>query len=462
MPEVQSSLHDSFSTLDWDGWLARRRWFVRRPGTPSAVLEDVIPLGPGMVSCFVRVGEDLYFAPLSSEREKTRDGMRDASGTWWFDGLLDSGAVEALLGSCLGAPTRGGRVELASRVLDGRSLEASLGGAVRLGTAEQTNSWALCGDSFVKVFRKLDFARNLDVETLEGLASRRDLSIPRLRAVLEALSPRGTAVVAAVQEAIAHERNAWEEACAAVASVAAGERAPVDGWGVLGRRVAELHAAMSEVFGVEALAEGRREGFGSAAAALARDVVSELAASKREGWPEAVVRDAEAFADRAEGLHALFAGAAPAGLPLQRVHGDLHLGQILSRSGDWTIIDFEGEPARPAHERAAFAHVAKDVAGMLRSFDYACRAGLPEGADPAAAARARAWRETAREAFLDGYFGVERVATLWPELETERSWLLSLHEAEKAFYELRYELRHRPDWMGIPLGGLLALSAMER
>lgn len=461
MSEVQRALLDSFSSLDWDGWLPRRRWFVRRPGVSHAVLEDVVHVDSALVCCFVRVQEDLYFVPLASEPEKRRDGMKDGNGAWWHDALEDVESVRQLLDACFRPSERGASFRIEARVLDRGALDRSRGGEVRLGSAEQTNSWAMCGDSFVKVFRRIDFARNLDVETLEGLASRRELSVPRLRAVLEARRGGETAVIAAVQQVVAHERNAWEEACAAVASVAAGESADVERWAVLGKRVAELHAAMSDVFGTATLPDAGRATFGSAAAALARDVVSELAASRREGWTDAVARDADAFAGLAEGLHALFAGTAPAGLPLQRVHGDLHLGQVLSRGGDWTIIDFEGEPARPAHERAAPAHAAKDVAGMLRSFDYACRAGLPEGADAAAGERSRAWRDAARSAFLRGYFDVGGVAALWPASREERSWLLSLHEAEKAFYELRYELRHRPDWMPIPLGGLLALASAQ-
>lgn len=461
MHEVQQALLDSFSMLDWDEWLPRRRWFVRRPGVWHAFLEDVVLLDSSLLCCFVRAGDDLYFVPLACELEKTRDGMRDDNDSWWYDALEDVESVRQLLDACFRPSERGAEYRIETRVLDRGPLDRSREGVVRLGSAEQTNSWALCGDSFVKVFRRLDFLRNLDVETLEGLASRRDLSIPRLRAVLEARRGRDVAVVAAVQEAVAHERNAWDEACAAVASAAAGVDVDVEGWAVLGRRVAELHVAMSEVFGTSALPEARRGVFGAAAAALARDVVDELSASSRSGWPEAVARDAEAFAARAEGLHALFAGTAPAGLALQRVHGDLHLGQVLSRGGDWTIIDFEGEPARPAHERVAPAPAAKDVAGMLRSFDYASRAGLPDGADAAAIGRSRAWRDAARNAFLRGYFEVGGVAALWPASREERSWLLSLHEAEKAFYELRYELRHRPDWMGIPLGGLLALASAQ-
>lgn len=94
---------------------------------------------------------------------------------------------------------------------------------------------------------------------------------------------------------------------------------------------------------------------------------------------------------------------------------------------------------------------------MLRSFDYASRSGLPEKASPQAVSFAEAWKSSTRAAFLQGYFGVQGIEALWPSGSEDRQALLDLFEAEKAFYELRYELRHRPDWLAIPLAGLLSL-----
>lgn len=419
-------------------------------------LDAVIVTGLGVV-CFVKAGDDTYFVPLYPGADGAPDAMVDSGGHAWIDALQDPEGVHELMDLCLDRPRGSERASIATRVLDRTALERSRHGKVRTGTADQTNSWALCGDSFLKVFRRIDFSRNLDVEVLEALAGRQDLSVPRLRAVLEVDKRGETAASMVVLEAIPHERNAWDAACAEVARAASGEAVDPAPWKLLGRRVAELHAAMAETFGVEVLPEGRKDHFGSGASELARDVLDELASNDREGWSSATADQAGILLGRGDSLLGLFGGGAPSGLVLQRVHGDLHLGQILSREGDWTIIDFEGEPARPAHERAAKAHAAKDVSGMLRSFDYASRAGLPEGASEEAVAGAVAWRDAAKTALLEGYFAHPPVGALWPSDPSARAWLLAFHEAEKAVYELRYEIRHRLDWMAIPLGGLLAL-----
>lgn len=450
-------IHDEYALLDWDAWLPRRRWFVRRPGEVSTHLDAVVMLDSALVCCFVSSGSDVYFVPLSCELEEVHDAMVDGDGHRWFDALEDEQCVRELLEACLGNAVGPHWFQVEPRAIDRAAMESSLQGRIRLGSAEQTNSWAMCGDSFLKIYRRIEHGRNLDIEVLEALAGRRDVSVPRLRGVLEARYEGQTATLIAVQEAIPHERNAWEQACADVAALSRGE-VGVENWSLLGKRVAELHVAMASTFGVEHPSDATRATFGMDAALLAKDVVAELADTARSGWNPETVRDADALIASFERIAHLFSSAAPEGVILQRVHGDLHLGQILSCGGDWTIIDFEGEPARPAHERAANAPAAKDVAGMLRSFDYACRAGLPAGATAADAQLARDWRDSCRRAFLEGYFAVDAVLSLWPASDEARSWLLDFHEAEKAFYELRYELRHRPDWMPIPLGGLLALA----
>ena len=138
---------------------------------------------------------------------------------------------------------------------------------------------------------------------------------------------------------------------------------------------------------------------------------------------------------------------------LIRHHGDFHLGQtLLSREGDWVILDFEGEPARPLLERRRKRSPLRDVAGMLRSFAYVASAselqreqGAPEG-----------WEARAREAFMVAYLDAVEPALL-PASEAGTEKLLQIFELEKAVYELRYELNNRPDWVGIPVRGILRL-----
>lgn len=134
----------------------------------------------------------------------------------------------------------------------------------------------------------------------------------------------------------------------------------------------------------------------------------------------------------------------------QRIHGDLHLGQVLRPPGrGWVLLDFEGEPLRPLSERVALDTPVRDVAGMLRSFDYA--AGRAAAGTGEAAAAARAWAVAARDAFCDGY------AAAAGDDPRGHAVLLRALELEKALYEVVYETRNRPDWVGVPLAAVRRL-----
>src|SRR5205807_370333 len=135
-----------------------------------------------------------------------------------------------------------------------------------------------------------------------------------------------------------------------------------------------------------------------------------------------------------------------------RHHGDFHLGQTLWAGGDWVIIDFEGEPARPLAERRRKRSPLRDVAGMMRSFAYAASAvEILRGAAPP-----DGWEERARKEFLESY--LETVdPNLMPSGRQAIDRLLAIFELEKAVYELRYELNNRPDWVRIPVAGILRL-----
>jgi len=144
-----------------------------------------------------------------------------------------------------------------------------------------------------------------------------------------------------------------------------------------------------------------------------------------------------------------------------RLHGDLHLGQVLLAENDFVIIDFEGEPERSIAERRRKRSPLCDVAGMLRSFGYArcsvLRDWPRQEADGAGlAAFAGAWERAARHSFVEGYWQAARGSALYPSEAPVRA-LIELFEIEKALYELRYEINNRPNWAEIPLQGLLDL-----
>ena len=238
----------------------------------------------------------------------------------------------------------------------------------------------------------------------------------------------------------------------------------------LGRRTAELHQALAlstgdPCFAPEALADADLAAWTQSAGAEAAASLERLERALPT-LPAATRSAAEALLGQRQELLAQIAGAAPAhfaGLKT-RYHADYHLGQVLVAQNDFIIIDFEGEPARSPAERQQKNSPLRDVAGMLRSFDYAARTACAQfaGDGPKAADRlqalADAWQREVRQAFLDSYAetamaGAARLYPAWPEALS----LLRLFMLDKALYELRYELAHRPDWVHLPVHGLLAL-----
>lgn len=141
--------------------------------------------------------------------------------------------------------------------------------------------------------------------------------------------------------------------------------------------------------------------------------------------------------------------------PAIRVHGDFHLGQVMRVDEGWVVMDFEGEPARSLDERVQTTSPLKDVAGMLRSFDYAARSARPE--DEPLQKLAAAWDQRNRQAFLDGYLGAAHTGGILPPDVATFEQLLAAFELDKAIYEVAYEQAHRPDWVEIPLQAVRGL-----
>jgi trehalose synthase-fused probable maltokinase len=138
-----------------------------------------------------------------------------------------------------------------------------------------------------------------------------------------------------------------------------------------------------------------------------------------------------------------------------RHHGDFHLGQTLHTDDGWVLLDFEGEPARTLPERRRKRSPLRDVAGMLRSFAYVASAGpLLRGTEPPPA-----WEAIARAEFLEGYQSHVDPSLVPSGASMDK--LLQVFELEKAVYELRYELSHRPDWIQIPVAGIVRMLEEE-
>jgi maltose alpha-D-glucosyltransferase/alpha-amylase len=150
-----------------------------------------------------------------------------------------------------------------------------------------------------------------------------------------------------------------------------------------------------------------------------------------------------------------------------RHHGDFHLGQMLIVKDDIFIIDFEGEPRRPLPERRRRAPAARDVAGLIRSIDYSATAALeralkvaPDEQGKLGAALAE-WRDRAAAAFLDTYREIMTNQRLWPADPYAAEQMLNFFLLEKALYEIEYELAHRPEWLRVPLTGVLRILSQQ-
>ncbi len=447
----------------WIRFLTAQRWFSGKGRAITSVMPVAsCPVDSAMAALILRVGyqsefED-YFLPLLVGSGENADAITWINGRPLLDALSHAEGWLRLMAVFNQSIHPGVRLTLETELIHGRLPTTSV---VRVGAADQSNSWALVGSLFVKAYRRMQSGENLDVTVGRFLTLHHTPHSPVLRAVLVGKGAWGQATLLSVQEAIPNQGTGWDLACAQVAAATRQEIIDYDVWTKLGTRVAQIHKALvseqDEGFGTTPIHVPDLDSVARQAKALARSVLAEL--SSAELLPEAAEQASLLKAKASQLLNRLKAPRLPIGsCHRQRIHGDIHLGQVLWDGEDFTIIDYEGEPARVWEERLRKHSVAKDVAGMLRSFDYAARAGLPADADQTAHQTARLWRNLARNAFWEGYDKAIGAEPFLPSDLEQRSSLIAMYELEKAFYELHYELGHRPDWVGIPLAGLLDLA----
>jgi maltose alpha-D-glucosyltransferase/alpha-amylase len=241
---------------------------------------------------------------------------------------------------------------------------------------------------------------------------------------------------------------------------------------MLGRRTAELHAALASdptdpAFAPERISQQDQRsiyqslsGLSSRTTDLLRSQMGKLSPEAREEGRQ--VLDLEPRI--ASTLRAFLARRLTT--TRIRVHGDYHLGQVLYTGHDFVIVDFEGEPTRTLYERRLKRLALRDVAGMLRSFSYAGHAALrsdqiaPEKL-PGLEVWSRFWVGCVSAAFLKSYLATAGTASYIPQAKDDLELQLTTMLLEKALYELRYELNLRPDWVRIPLRGILDLLAPQ-
>jgi len=369
-----------------------------------------------------------------------------------------------------------------------------------LSVAEQSNNSVVFGERLIlKVFRRLEDGVNPELEVGRFLTEKTSFSqIAPLAGSLEFRRDNGEPVALAVlQGYVPNQGDAWQYTLTTLDHYLKPMEVPASGEPparvktllqassmempevatrtigaylesarLLGRRTAELHMALASdpadpAFAPERISpQDQRSIYQSLNAVAMRSL--ELLRSQLNRLPE----DAKDEAKRVLELEPRITQALRAFLARRltttriRVHGDYHLGQVLYTGHDFVIIDFEGEPTRTLYERRLKRLALRDVAGMLRSFDYASQAALRSGnfvpeSGPRLEAWAHFWVDSVSAAFLHSYLTTAGSASFVPQTAEDLDLQLSTMLLEKALYELRYELNSRPDWVRIPLRGIL-------
>jgi maltokinase len=439
-------------------WLVKQRWFAGkgRGLRDLAIVADsqIVSGDPELRHLIVTVSHGTsvdYYQVLAGLRRRLPARLRHArigptgDGRQAYDALHDSDLTKPLLAALADEGSIG---SLQMRKVAGASFDTGLDSLVL--SAEQSNTSLVFGDeSILKVFRRLAPGPNPDLEVTTALAR---LGSPHVAEPLGWIETRLEGVstsLAILSRFMRLASDGWLLAATSVRDLYArddavpnGARAAADAGGDfageahrLGMATAQVHADLADAFGTDELS---RDAIGDLAERMFRNL--DMA---RAGVPEL-------------GRYAEMIGATYATLtklkgpfPVQRVHGDYHLGQVLRTETGWVVLDFEGEPATPLAQRRARSSPLRDVAGMLRSFDYAARHQLIGHPDQTVLnGVAHDWVRRNTSAFCAGYAEAGGLDPAANEV------LLRAMQLDKAVYEVLYEARHRPSWLPIPLDSL--------
>jgi maltokinase len=441
-------------------YVERQRWFASKTRelahatiVDSAVIRREEPL-------LALALAELRFDTGTHETYQLVFGLRPAGERWsedvvatldgWtaYDGLADAVLTRELVHLIRGAATeraREGTIEF--RPLEGvASLGRDLIEARRIESEQSNSSVVFDEELIVKCFRRLEAGINPELELLRFLTEHRFRNVPELGGWYAYVGAPMEATLGILQRFVAGGLDGWELALDEISTVPERFLAQLS-------RLGEVTGAMHTVLGsdpsdpVFAPEEPSAESLGLLTAAVDQEIESMFLDLPDDDVVAPIAGRGEEVRER---VRLLTNPESPG--RLIRIHGDVHLGQALWADDDWYLLDFEGEPARSLPERRQKRSPLRDVAGMLRSISYAVSAAeivygahTPDG-----------WEADARAEFLDGY-----VATVDPGLlplnRDSVDRLIEVFELEKAMYELRYDLNNRPDWVKIPVDGILRL-----
>lgn len=467
-PGLPSSLRETIA-----GWLPRARWFAAKGGRVDRIeIADAAHLPTGGLAIAlvdVQVGGEpaRYVVPVDAAT-----GADAACATGFADWLVTTalaggtldGAAGRFVGHSSGPPA----------CVPGRLHEVVPLGSDASNTSCRATGFAV--DVAVKLLRRCRAGIQPEVEMGDFFAVHAAWSgTPRLRGWLEyvpAAGPDAATAIATVHDFAPGCTSVWELLVDAFrAGGLTGPRrgdilAIVDR---LGRTTGEMHAALASRPDLPAFAALRPTAVDRrrAAAAMVEHATAVLARveTAAAALPAALAHRLHAVAARRDELLGRLGGGADIddGATWIRTHGDYHLGQVLVGRGDaatdrMLVIDFEGEPGRSLDERRRKTTACRDVAGMMRSFDYLLRHVARSGGPP----HRPADLSLLEQRFLGGYEPLAAGQPWWPGAADAAARLLSIAAVDKAIYELAYELANRPDWVEVPLAAIEASQPPAR
>jgi maltokinase len=438
-------------------WIEGQRWFAGKDQpvlevhpVREVVLHDGDPTLVHAVMDVRGVTRTDRYQLLISVRGEPDEYLNQAliaeqDGRWFYDAVHDADTTSQLLD-----------LLVTGAEVDGIVFEPETGEPLKTGlrarpvTTEQSNTSLVYGQRYIlKLFRRLAPGRNRDLDLHRGL---RDVGCTHIAEPLGAIRTEiegEPVVLAMLQRFLPAAAEGWAMAIASVRDLLAegdlhAEEVGGDFAGEarrLGQAVGAVHADLRRALGTSVVGPQRL------------DVLIDSMHSRLD----AVLLAVPELSAHEKGLRDAFDRARPesgqALIPIQQVHGDLHLGQVLRTTEGWVLIDFEGEPAAPLGERSQPCSPLRDVASMIRSFDYAAHHLLiGQPAPHQASVRAMEWADRNAGAFCDGY--TEAVG----EDPRDQAALLRALELDKAVYEVGYEHANRPDWLPIPLASIARLT----